>query len=645
MNNVTLISNTNIRIIDIPLVIQRALILGPRFIYNNYIKNENIIDKIKRTKNTKLKEADFIELSHTLNKIDSKPTNEINLPLFRKEMDIWLRKNNLIIQNSDKNLCTTLIDKDIYNNALQQLLNDKSNYKPITYQNAMTNVQNTYRKIYKLYEKFRKLQYLHILLCANVKFGFPNLYLIPKIHKPKLAFRPIVNQRNFIFTELYKQIHTFWHNKLKDEPLKDSLVLDGNFDFLLKIEQLNKTIKDDNIDLSDYNIMSLDVTNLYGNIDLREIVKCLGTCYDYRGKAEELLMFRLTEIILFGNIIESNDQLYLQQNGLAMGINYAPSLANIYLYHRYDLVFKNSLYKRGTNRPILFYGRYLDDILIIYRKTWKISGFVDYKLNKIHPSIQFTTEMNPNNVINFLDLTLSFDLNNNEITYKNYTKPLKVNTMLHAKAAYKQKAGLIKSQSIRLMKNDRNEIDYNNDIEQLRNELQTRGYHPKLINDNIEPYDKRAIYMDKDYIRNKASTFEQNTAGKKRVVLDHHSRIDAVKSLIRERTNNNVYFIHRNYANLYNSFFTNRKNTKLLWQYTINKIRTKAQSSLHSNNIVKNKPLSKESLSKSKNKITTTTTTPQQNDHKIKKPFVFNQQPTQLKINRLHNWIKNAFKH
>lgn len=563
-----MISDKNINIATIPLIVQQGLIYGPKFIYDNYLNNEIIINKVKNTNNVNLNHQQLLNLANELNDTDPIITNKFNIKVFKQEMVQWLNDNNFIIQNADKNLCITLIDKQIYNTALQQLVNDKSCYTPITHIDAVNIIRTTYNKLFNIFTNFRKAQDLLMFVKFNVKFGFPNLYLIPKIHKPKLSFRPIVNQRNFIFTELYKQIHVYWHNKLCQEELKNSLVLDGNFDFLLKIEEVNKTIKKNNIDLNNYNLISLDVTNLYGNIDLNEIQSCLATCYDYRGKADDLLMLKITQTILFNNIIECNNNLYVQKNGLAMGINYAPSLANIYLFHRYDKVFKNALYDSDHKyNPILFYGRYLDDILILYHKKWNIEQFVHNRLNKIHPSIQFTTEFNTNNIINFLDLTLSLDLNNNEITYKNFIKLLKVNTMLHAKAKFNQKSGLIKSQSIRLLKNNRNESDYLLDIELLTEQLQTRGYNKQLIDANIEPYSNRSKYMDPEYTKNKTSKFEENIKGNKLVVLDYHNRINIVKNAITNASNSKVYFINRNYQNLYNTFFNNIKNTKLQWEF------------------------------------------------------------------------------
>jgi hypothetical protein len=80
--------------------------------------------------------------------------------------------------------------------------------------------------------------------------------------------RPIVNQRNFLFSEVYKEIHQFYLEKLNKQKDKPTLVLDGNLDLILKIDKLNQLIEKENINLDEYQILSLDVTNLYGNIDL-----------------------------------------------------------------------------------------------------------------------------------------------------------------------------------------------------------------------------------------------------------------------------------------------------------------------------------------------------------------------------------------
>jgi hypothetical protein len=164
---------------------------------------------------------------------------------------------------------------------------------------------------------------------------------------------------------------------------------------------LNQLIE--NINLDEYQILSLDVTNLYGNIDLEDIMEVIKEVTDMKDK-EDLFYYRLTQQILPNSIIESQGNLYIQANGLAMGINYAPSLANLYLFARIDTkVLRIMRSKDKPFAPVLFYARYLDDILIFRHKSRiNFDGYVKNHLNAVHSSIQFTTEHSVNNSINFL---------------------------------------------------------------------------------------------------------------------------------------------------------------------------------------------------------------------------------------------------
>jgi hypothetical protein len=78
--------------------------------------------------------------------------------------------------------------------------------------------------------------------------------------------------------------------------------------------------------------------------------------------------------------------------------------------------------------------------------------------------------------------------------------------MLHYKASFKGKAGLIKSQSIRVLKNSSTEEAYNDTMKTLKEGLMSRGYPSKLIDENTIAYDQRPIYTDPEYRSNKKIT-------------------------------------------------------------------------------------------------------------------------------------------
>lgn len=560
-----MISPRDIPIASIPLIVQKALILGPRFIYNQSLASEQIVDKLRSSQAVQFNVNQYNSLLLELNTAP-KPSNTpkfINPDNLKLTMTKWLNDNNLLIQNADKNLCLTLIDKTIYQTHLDQLVTNQDLYQPMSMTEAKSFVDELNFEVKQHYYNFYKKNRYHNNINKHLSYGFPNLYLIPKIHKPKLAMRPIVNQRNFLFTEIYKDIHSYYLKVLNALPGKSQVVLDGNLDLINKITALNQLVKNDKIDLNDYQILSLDVTNLYGNIDLEDILTVIGEVSDKK-KTDDVFYFKLTQLILPNSIIESQRHLYRQLNGLAMGINYAPSLANLYLFHRYDSRLVKMLYSSEESyRPILFYGRYLDDILIICHKTnLKIDKTVENVLNKIHPSIQFTTEHSINNSINFLDLTIY--IQNNQLHFKNYTKDRKVNMMLHHNAHFKGKDGLIKSQSIRVMKNSSTEENYIDALTTLKDGLEARGYPTKMVENNILSYDQRAIYLDPAYKKDKKNLYEELIKEKTPISLDHHDRTDIVKKHIL-KVNPKAFFTFKNYANLYPTFFRNKKNTKFRW--------------------------------------------------------------------------------
>jgi hypothetical protein len=425
LDTVKLISPRDITIASIPLIIQRALILGPKFIYDNSLSTNKIVSQLRNNRAVKLNSEQFRHLTNDLNNAPpSKKPQAINTKDLKTVMKRWLDDNNLIIQNADKNLCLALIDKDIYQQHLDALISNTDLYIPISEADAKQFLKEFEAAIHELYFNFHKERRYKSHIAKHTSFGFPNLYLIPKIHKPKLAMRPIVNQRNFLFSEVYKEIHQFYLEKLNKQKDKPTLVLDGNLDLILKIDKLNQLIEKENINLDEYQILSLDVTNLYGNIDLEDIMEVIKEVTDMKDK-EDLFYYRLTQQILPNSIIESQGNLYIQANGLAMGINYAPSLANLYLFARIDTkVLRIMRSKDKPFAPVLFYARYLDDILIFRHKSRiNFDGYVKNHLNAVHSSIQFTTEHSVNNSINFLDLTIS--IVNNRIEYRNYIKDRK----------------------------------------------------------------------------------------------------------------------------------------------------------------------------------------------------------------------------
>ena len=93
-----------------------------------------------------------------------------------------------------------------------------------------------------------------------------------------------------------------------------------------------------------------------------------------------------------------NHQIYRQLDGVAMESQLRPALANIFEGFHESRLFHN-IVKSGV------YFRYVDDTFVILGSELDC-GRVHEKLNLLHPALKFTVEMEQNNSLNFLDVSV-----------------------------------------------------------------------------------------------------------------------------------------------------------------------------------------------------------------------------------------------
>ena len=94
--------------------------------------------------------------------------------------------------------------------------------------------------------------------------------------------------------------------------------------------------------------------------------------------------------------------MYQQIDGVAMGNPLGPTLANLFLSHHETNWLSNCPVEF---KPVL-YRRYIDDTFLLFRDISHIDQFLNY-INSQHSSIQFTSEIETNSMLNFLDITVS----------------------------------------------------------------------------------------------------------------------------------------------------------------------------------------------------------------------------------------------
>ena len=168
--------------------------------------------------------------------------------------------------------------------------------------------------------------------------------------------------------------------------------------------------------------------------------------------------------------------MYRQTDGVAMGSPLGPVLANIFMGYCEQQIPRSNL-------P-LFYRRYVDDTFAVFESTNKSEEFLTL-LNNIHCSLKFTTEMEHENAIPFLDINVQ--RTGNELHRSIYRK--KTFTGLYTRfdsfCPMNQKLSTLKSLVARAVKLCTPEL-LEQEMDKLRSIFMNNGFPIKIINKYIQ---------------------------------------------------------------------------------------------------------------------------------------------------------------
>jgi hypothetical protein len=145
---------------------------------------------------------------------------------------------------------------------------------------------------------------------------------------------------------------------------------------------------------------SLDITNLYSNIPVKETKTILtGTLkYDQTDPQtqQELLMWY--DVITRQNYFTHNQDIITQQDGLTMGAPSSGLIAEFFLQNTENV----HLARLSQKHKIIDYFRCMDDILLISDSNHADIQTILTDFNVLHPNLQFTVEVERDNTINYL---------------------------------------------------------------------------------------------------------------------------------------------------------------------------------------------------------------------------------------------------
>ena len=211
-----------------------------------------------------------------------------------------------------------------------------------------------------------------------------------------------------------------------------------------------------------------DVASLFTTIPLSETIDLAVNAIFESNTGLDLKLSK-TELKELFNFATShthflfNGCFYDQVDGVAMGSPLAPVLANFFMGH-YEKLWLNNY----TGPKVLYYRRYVDDIICCFRNSNDARLFFEY-LNSCHPNIKFTMETEERGQLPFLDVLLpKQSVSDRQGTFitavyrkKTYTGLL---TNYFSFTPFKYKLGLIKTLIYRAYKINNTTQGFHNDI-------------------------------------------------------------------------------------------------------------------------------------------------------------------------------------
>jgi hypothetical protein len=250
-----------------------------------------------------------------------------------------------------------------------------------------TQIRKTIKESKNLIPQYKKWRYINLNPIA------PSIKGLIKIHKPDQPIWPIVNWRS---APAYKLSRLFTQKINHLTPLPYAFNKKNTKDLI-------QNLKDTPL-LPHFSFASLDITKLYSNIPVKEtkiiVTNMLKQNLVDPQTQQELLKWY--NVITRQNFFTTNKDIIIQHDGLAMGTPSSCVIAEIFLQHTKNLHLAHLTHKHR----IINYFRYVDDILMIFDPTHTNIQAILSDFNAIHSKLQFTAEVERDNKLNYLDITI-----------------------------------------------------------------------------------------------------------------------------------------------------------------------------------------------------------------------------------------------
>lgn len=343
-----------------------------------------------------------IKLRHKKNRITK--FQKLILKKSNKTRQFIKSNPQITVLQSDKSNKTVVMNTDEYDNKMRDLLRDTNTYKKLR-SDATITLQDKNNDFVKQLLERKSINKTEAKTLMTHNAISPKIYGLPKLHKSGIPLRPIVS---YIQSPLYK-LSKYLSNALSKITGKNDYYIKNSFTFKEFIDTVELP--------QNYTLLSLDVTSLYTNIPNELISNIIRSKWTLLKEHTTLSCNDFIEginLILNNNFFQYKNEFYQQLDGCAMGAPISSTTAQLVMEFLEENVIGNLKF------PILFFKRYVDDCITAVPSD-KVEDLLN-AFNSFNGKLQFTCELEQNNSLNFLDLTIIRNTTN-KLKTKWYTKP------------------------------------------------------------------------------------------------------------------------------------------------------------------------------------------------------------------------------
>ncbi len=428
-------------------------------------------------------------------------------------LDTLSNNDSIIIKPADKGSAVVVINKSDYITEANKLLHNTAHYRKLSSDptqeitDSVTQAIDSMHKNNHIDEDTRDF-----LTPEDPKPG--RFYIIPKIHKPNIPYRPIISCNGHPTENLSQFLDYHLQPVAQSVP---SYIRDTT-DFLNKINGIQ------NLPQETY-LCTMDVSSLYTNIPHDDGIQACFEALERRpiklppsGELCDLLKLTLTS----NNFVFNGDN-FLQVSGTLMGGKYAPPYATIFMGK-----LEQELISSFPLKPHIWY-RFIDDIFFIWTHSEEdLTNFVHHA-NNMHPTIKFTHEYSKSSV-SFLDVNVKMTSVNNSITTDLHCKPTDKHLYLQPSSCHPRHItrNIPYSLALRLRRICANDSDLDLRTHELTDQLIRRGYNKDTVTQQIS---KAKSVPRQDTLR----ISEKNTKSDRvPLVVTYHPNLPDLNGIIRK---------------------------------------------------------------------------------------------------------------